>query len=84
MPVQETLKEAGLTPGSGRCPPEEEMATHSSVPACESQGQRSVVGYSLQCGKELDTTEATQQAGGHWFLLQTLYSDQISLLMKII
>ena len=38
-------------------PLEESMATHSSIPALD--GQRSLVGYSPQGRKELDTTEAT-------------------------
>ena len=40
-------------------PLEEGMATHSSVLG-ESHGQRSLVGYSSQCLKELDMTEATE------------------------
>ena len=36
---------------------EKEMATHSSTPAWESHGQRSLVGYSPWGCKELDTTE---------------------------
>ena len=38
-------------------PLEEDMATHSSVLAGESQGQRSLMGYSPWGHKELDTTE---------------------------
>ena len=45
---------------------EEEIATHSSIlailPMGKSHGQRSLVGYSPQCCKELDMTEATQHA----------------------
>ena len=33
------------------------MATHSSILAWESQAQRSLVGYSQWCRKELDSTE---------------------------
>ena len=33
------------------------MATHSSILAGESQGQRSLAGYSLRGCKESDTTE---------------------------
>ena len=40
-------------------PLEEGMATHSSILPEESHGQRSLVGYSPQGCKELDTTEAT-------------------------
>ena len=36
---------------------EKEMATHSSILAGESHGWRSLVGYSPQGRKELDTTE---------------------------
>ena len=43
-------------------PLEEEMATHSSILAGESHGQRSLVGYSPRGHKESDTTEwLTQQ-----------------------
>ena len=38
-------------------PLEKEMATHSSTLSCKSYGQRSLVGYSSQCHKELDITE---------------------------
>ena len=38
---------------------EKEMATHSSVLAWRSQGQRSLVGYHLWGHTESDTTEAT-------------------------
>ena len=37
------------------------MATHSSILAWESQGQRSLVGCRLQGRTESDATEATQQ-----------------------
>ena len=37
-------------------PLEEEMATHSSILAGESHGQRSLVGYSPRGHKESDTT----------------------------
>ena len=33
------------------------METHSSIPACESHGRRSLAGYSPWGGKESDTTE---------------------------
>ena len=36
---------------------EKEMATHSTIFAWESRGQRSLVGYSPWHPKELDTTE---------------------------
>ena len=37
----------------------EEMATHSSILAWESHGQRSLVGYSSQGRRESDTTDVT-------------------------
>ena len=40
-------------------PLEQEMATHSSILAGESHGQRSLVGYHLQGRKESDMTEVT-------------------------
>ena len=57
----EDTGEAGSTPEM-EDPLEEGMATHSSILAWESHGQRSLVGYSIQGGKELDTTEATEHA----------------------
>ena len=38
-------------------PLEKGMATHSSILAGESQGQKSLVGYSPWCCKQSDTTE---------------------------
>ena len=38
------------------------MATHSSILAWKSHGQRSLVGYSSKGHKESDTTEATYTA----------------------
>ena len=43
-------------------PLEEGMATHSSILAGESHGQRSLAGYSPWDCIESDTTEATQHA----------------------
>ena len=40
-------------------PLEKGMATHSSILAWESHGQRSLAGYSPWGHKESDTTEAT-------------------------
>ena len=37
-------------------PLEKELATHSSILAGKSHGQRSLTGYSPRGGKELDTT----------------------------
>ena len=45
--------DVGLIPGSGRSPGEE-MATHSSVPAGKSQGQRGLAGCSPWGRKESD------------------------------
>ena len=45
-----------LIPGQ-EDPLEEEMATHSSIPAGESHGQRSLVGYSPRGPKESDMTQ---------------------------
>ena len=49
-------RDTGLIPGLGRSPGEE-MATHSSVLAGKSHGQRSLGGHSLQGHKESDMTE---------------------------
>ena len=38
-------------------PLEKGMATHSSIPACEFHGQRSLVGFSPWGHKESDMTE---------------------------
>ena len=46
-------------------PLNEVMATHSSILAGESHGQRSMAGYSSWGCKELDTTEATEHAHMH-------------------
>ena len=43
-------------------PLEEKMATHSSILAWESHGQRSMAGYSPWGPKELDTTERLSTA----------------------
>ena len=51
-------RDLGSIPGSGRSL-EEGMATHSSILAGESDGQRSLASYSAQGRKESDTTEAT-------------------------
>ena len=45
-------------------PPEEGLATHSSVPG-ESHGQRSLVGCSPWGYSESDTTEAVEHARTH-------------------
>ena len=48
--------DTGSIPESGR-PPEEEMATHSSILAWKSHRQRSLVGYSSWGRQESDRTE---------------------------
>ena len=51
-----SAENAGSIPGL-EDPLEKEMATHSSILAGESHGQRSLAGYSPWGHKELDTTE---------------------------
>ena len=51
------MQEMWVRPLGGEDPPEEEMATHSSILPGESHGQRSLVGYSPWGHKESDTTE---------------------------
>ena len=48
---------------------EKEMATHSSILARKSHGQRSLVGYSPWGPKELDTAEQLALSAAHkpWF-----------------
>ena len=46
-------------PWVGKNPLEEEIATHSSIPAGKIPWKRSLVGYSLWGPKESDTTEHT-------------------------
>ena len=65
-------EEPASIPGLGRSL-EEEMATHSSILAGESQGQRSLVGYSSWGCKESDMTEATKQARTHTRILSPLH-----------
>ena len=57
-------------PRSGRSPGEG-MATHSQYSCLENpHGQRSLVGYSPQGGKESDTTEGTQHSAHNSFIKQ--------------
>ena len=49
--------DAGLIPGSGRFPWRREWVTTPVFVPEEFHGQRSLVGYSLWGGKELDMTE---------------------------
>ena len=57
--MQETLCQED--PLSQEDPLEEEMATHSSILAWKSNGQRSLAGYSPWGRKELDKTEQLTQ-----------------------
>ena len=51
--------------------PGEGMATHSQYSCLENpHGQRSLVGYSPQGGKESDTTEGTQHSAHKSFIKQ--------------
>ena len=50
------IRDMGLIPGWGRSPGGGH-ATHSSILAGESHGQRSLVGYRLWGHKELDMSE---------------------------
>ena len=52
--------DVGLIPGSGRSP-KKEMATHSSILAGKSHGQRSLVGYSPWGHKRVSHNLATEQ-----------------------
>ena len=61
LPMQET-KETRVQSLGWEDPLEEGMATHSSIFALESHGQRSLEGYSPQGHKESDMIEATQHA----------------------
>ena len=60
------IRDQASIPGSGRLPGERH-ATHSSILAGESHGQRNLTGYSPQGCKELDMTEMTWHAHlGQW------------------
>ena len=50
------MKETQIRSLGWEDPLEKEMATHSSILAWRIHGQRSLVGYSPQSHKELDTT----------------------------
>ena len=53
LPAMQEIQARSL---SGEDPLEKEMATHSSILAGESQGQRSLAGYSPWGSKESDMT----------------------------
>ena len=52
-----TMQETWVRSLGWEYPLDKEMATHSSILPGESHGWRSLVGYSPQGRKELDTTE---------------------------
>ena len=53
------IRDVSLIPGLGRSPG---MATHSSILAWRTHGQRSLAGWSPWGAKEGDTTDATWHA----------------------
>ena len=57
LPAVQGKREMGIRSLGLEDPLEGEMATHSCILACESHGQRSLVGYSPQGCKESDTTD---------------------------
>ena len=59
LPALRLLPETWVRPLGQEDPREEGMATRSSILAWESQGQRSLMRYSLWGCKESDTTEHT-------------------------
>ena len=62
------MQETWVQPLGWEDPLEEGMTTHSSILPGESQGQGSLVGYSLRCHKELDMTEWLGAAHTRTFL----------------
>ena len=67
------MREMQVRSQSQKDPLEEGMATHFSILAGESQGQRSLVGYSSWGCKQSDMTEATKQACMHTRILSLLH-----------
>ena len=64
-----TMQESWVRSLGWEDPMEKEMATHSSILAWKSHGQRSLVGYTPRCSKESDTTERLHfhaQTHIHW------------------
>ena len=59
------------------------MATHSSILAGESQGQRSLAGCSLQSRIESDTTEACVHALLKLKLLNKLNTEELAVRTKL-
>ena len=75
MPAMQVTQEMWVQSLGWEDPLEEEMATHSSILAWESHGQRSLVGYSPWGCKELDTTEHTHTIGLLIFLIYEWLSN---------
>ena len=59
LPAMQELQKRWVRSLGQEDPLEESMATHSSILAEESHGQRILAGYSPQGHNESDTTEAT-------------------------
>ena len=60
------IRDAGLIPGSGRSPGGGYGNPLQYSCLKNSHGQRSLLGYSPQGHKGLDTIEATEHARTHW------------------
>ena len=80
------MGDLGSIPGSGRAPLRKEWQPILLFFPGESHGQRSLVGYSPWGCKESDTTEATQHARMHIYIIcristqasnMNFYSDKI-------
>ena len=54
---------------------EKELATHSSIPALKSHGQRSLVDYSSWGHKELDMTEQLHFHFGQYGYFNSIHSS---------
>ena len=69
--MQETQETRDRSLGRGREDPlEKETATHSSILAWESHGERSLAGCSPRAHKELDMTGTTEHAHTHKIFLR--------------
>ena len=60
------IRDAGLIPVSGRSPGGEYGNPLQYSCLKNPHGHRSLLGYSPQCHKDLDRTEATEHARMHW------------------
>ena len=67
LPTMPEMQETRVKSLGGEDPLEESMATHSVFLLGKSHGQRSLVGYNLQCCRESDTTEVTEHACTHMY-----------------